>query len=262
MDTILVCGWVRCGNRWIARLLAYYGDRGQEIEFDRLFARDYWKGRLTVLYFGREVTIRISHIPAYGYWENGAWNRLLGKMEDTHIVHVRRDPRDAFVSWYYMLRESGLTLLPGPRTWKAYLRWLPAQVHQPFRLHAESWLGLEKANPPNVSWTSHERMREDRVWELLHLVAAMGIPLDYERARYAASVLEGEPDRPAYVGTGKETDHTEPRGIPGMWRTHFDAEDARLIENHFGDLIERLGYGGDPHWQALLEERAERLEDV
>jgi len=27
---------------------------------------------------------------------------------------------------------------------------------------------------------------------------------------------------------------------------------SRLIEDAYGDLIERLGYGGDEHWTALL----------
>ena len=248
MKHIVVCGWVRCGNRWLARLLAYYADEREEIDPSARFGQDYWKATLPVHYFGKAATIAVSHFPAYGFWEDGAWTCRDSEAQDTYLIHTQRDPRDAFVSWYYVLREGGM-LSPEGQTWKGYLSWLTEQEYCPFRYYVQSWLTLKAASLPNITWVSHEWMREHRAESLLYLVEQMGFPPDEERARYAADILESEPYRASYLQPGVPIE----RGIPGKWKRLFDAEDARLVEDFCGDLIVALGYGGDPNWERLLE---------
>jgi len=247
---IVVCGFPRSGNRWIIRLLAYYaderGDAGAEVR--ARFDRNYWAARIPVHYFGQPAAIEISHIAAQGYWVDDHWNDRRGAPGDTHLVHTWRDPRDVFVSWYYLLRKDSPLLSPGERTWKGYLSWLPRQRDQPFRPYVESWLDLEEKGAPNISWVHHEEMIEDRATGLLRIAEEMGLPADPERAQYAADILEREPHRAPYYAGGPTR-----RGVPGEWKAHFDAQDARMVEDFCGDLIVRLGYGGDQDWERLLE---------
>ncbi len=249
-EWVVVCGWPRNGNRWIARLLLRYGDRREEDDVNEWHWEYYWIVKRRVTYSGREMTVAVSHLTAQTYWCDGSWNWHRGEAGDVHLVHVRRDPRDAFVSRFHFLHRKK-RLSPDRSEWKSYLRWLDDEDPlYPVRDYYESWLALEETNPPNVAWVSHEEMRADRAGGLLRLAAWLGIPLDEERARRAGAALEAQPPRARYDGGEGQT----ARGTPGIWKAHFDAQDARLIEDFCGDLIVRLGYGGDPHWEALLNE--------
>jgi hypothetical protein len=221
MKRVIVCGWVRCGNQWLQRLFQSY--------------------------FGQQLAVEVSHLTVGSHfdsdlrWDDGPY--------DTYFIHTQRDPRDAIVSWYYWLSQGEL-YIPEGITFQEYLSWLIEEHYYPLRTYAESWLKLKALRPANVSWTSHERALADREGELRRFLSEMGHPVDEVRANLSARLLEREPPRPAYPQLASET---EPCGISGKWKTHFDAEDARLIEDYCGDLIVRLGYGGDPDWERLLE---------
>jgi len=229
MKQIIVCGWVRCGNQWLQRLFQCY--------------------------FGWDMEVKRSHLPVANHFDHDIrWDRQPGEICDTYLIHTQRDLRDAFVSWYYLLFTTQ-PRVAGNWTFNEYLLWLTTQRTAPLRNHIESWLKLEPLQPDNVLWTSHERACADRAGELRRMVSEMGYPVDEKRIALAAHILEVEPPRLAYTGQGpvQETKRTEPRGIPGMWKTHFDAKGARIVEDFCGDLIRRLGYGGDPDWERLLE---------
>jgi len=239
MNKIVVTGWVRCGNRWLARLLMSYADNFQN-EADKAFTeRYYWESKISVTYFGRPVEIQVSHLAANAY-------RKIGK--NTYIIHTKRDPRDVFVSWYYLLLQGDEPLPIEKRMWKDYLPWLLEQQHHPYRKYVESWLALKEESPPRFIWTRHEYARDHKVQELLRFMDSMGIEGDLARAERAAKVLEMESDRTAYKIPG-----TSKRGVSGTWKQHFDKEDAQLIEQAFGDLIVKLGYD-DLEWRVLLGE--------
>jgi hypothetical protein len=232
---IIITGWVRCGNRWLARLLMHYAD--DTVENAEVFlARNYWHTKAEVTYFGQSVEIRVSHIGALSYRDID---------DDTYIIHTKRDPRDAFVSWYYTLQRD--RILPmDRRTWKRYLPWLILQRHQlPFHEYTDGWLALEEEDPARFLWTSHEYAKDHKAGELLRFMEGMGIRVSPERAEYAAGILDAEPERGAYKIAGAAE-----RGI-STWRQHFDAQDAWFIEQLYGDLIVRLGYD-DEDWQELV----------
>lgn len=221
---IIVSGWFRCGNKWLARLLGYYLPR---------------------------TSIEVSHFEAGYYWDDFHWDRTASQC-DTCFVHTRRDPRDAFVSWYYLLALSENSVMPAGVTFKEYLTWLLTQEHLPFRRYTEGWLKLLARKPHNMLTTSHERAMADRAGVLRRLVTAMGYSIDEGGIQRAAAQSAGEDGRPRYEGGQWVGERTVARGTAGEWKRHFDAADARLIEDAYGDLIERLGYGGDEHWSALL----------
>jgi hypothetical protein len=228
MRRIIICGWVRCGNQWLQRLFEHY--------------------------FGPEMPVEISHMTVGSHFDvDIRWDREPGEICDTYLVHTRRDLRDAFVSWYYLL-TPGKLYLPAGTTFKEYLAWLTEERYYPLHKYVGSWLKLETLAPANVSWTSHERARDDRKGELIRIVGEMGYPVDEQHADLAAQLLALEPPRAAYTGQvpTQETAKEEPCGVPGMWKTHFDTGDVHMIEDFCGDLIVRLGYGGDPDWERLL----------
>ena len=224
---IRVDGWFRCGNQWLQRLLGYY--------------------------LGDSVVVNAGHMMAGNYWADARWDREPGEVCSTYVIHTQRDPRDAFVSWYYMLRLGKNSVLPRRgMTFREFLTWLPTQEHLDFRSYTEGWLKLLRFEPHNVLATSHEALMANRAGELRRLIQAMGYPVDETRIQAAAQRSAGEPGRATYRDGQWDENEYVPCGRLGEWKRHFDAEDARLIEDAYGDLIERLGYGGDEHWTALL----------
>lgn len=227
---IRVDGWFRCGNQWLQRLLRYY--------------------------LGNSVIVNAGHMMAGNYWVDARWDREPGEVCDTYVIHTQRDPRDAFVSWYYMLQLGKNSALPRRgMTFDEFLAWLPTQKHLDFRSYTEDWLKLLHFEPHNILTTSHEALFADRAGELRRLIEAMGYPVDETRIQAAAARSANESGRATYRDGGWDASQTVPCGTIGEWKRHFDAEDARLIEDAYGDLVERLGYGGDEHWAALLAEK-------
>ena len=96
---VVINGWVRCGNRWLARLLFYYADEAGRGNIEILAQEHYWFGKTQANYFGQPATIRVSHMDAVAYKNIDS---------DAYIIHIKRDPRDVFVSWYYLLLRSDM----------------------------------------------------------------------------------------------------------------------------------------------------------
>ena len=231
MKRILICGWIRSGTRYLSRLLTYYfGYDGN------LFQEKFWFGDAQVRYLGEDIEIRKyghSPRPTYG-------------TEQDHVVHIFRDPRDTFVSWYHFLLDVPNNMWGGG-TWKEYLPWLVGQSFYDFREYAESWLECKEERPPHMSWITHEEIVADRAAAVLRLVSEAGYLPDPSQAEYAAQMSAQEPFRHLYYDGGPPR-----RGTPGEWKHLFDTKDARLIDHYYGDLIEQLGYGTESEWKALL----------
>jgi len=235
---IRVYGWIRSGTRWLLRLLSYYRDEARSLDARRFYEQQYWFSASSGHYHGKDVEIvngGHTPVPPYG-------------SERAYMVHIFRDPRDAFVSWYHFLLSVKNNMWNAEdRSWKAYLSWLVQQQHYDFRKYAEAWLERCEQRPPYMSWVRHEAMFANRSASLLRLLGEMGYRMDTNRAKFAARLSEQEPNRRSYQALQKETR----RGLPGQWRYFYDAEDAQLIDHHYGDLIARLGYGREADWLKL-----------
>ena len=238
MKRVTINGWVRCGNRWLTRLLMCYADKPEE-NYEAFFYQNYWLAKVTPVYFGHPMEIQISHLGAGSYQEID---------DDTYVIHTKRNPQDAFVSWYHMLLQSSV-LRGNERTWKGYLSWLTTQPLHPFREYTEGWLAMEEKSPGGFLWTSHEYAKDNKAEELLRLMKGMDMQEDLQRAEFAASILNADANRPSV------TPGTKRRG-ESVWKYYYDAQDVQFIEHEYGDLISKLGYS-DKDWDILARKESQ-----
>jgi len=235
---IYTVGWPRSGNVHLGHLLS--GALGERSRFISPRSRG---GN------GEDAecpTVCQSHNMAwYGPPGNLFWgNRLVYRnlRDDERLVWIVRDPRDTAISAWQLGKES--RYYPPNYPLLAYLT-----DHFTSRNSSGSPCGwaeftggwMQAAEEmPSIVQVRHEALIADREGELRRILRELGLPED--DAHIAEVVTrKAREKRPAYDGTGAATQPGQPE-----WPNYFGPTEARFLDRYCGDLMERLGYGGEP----------------
>jgi len=195
-----------------------------------------------------EYAVRRVHFPE---------EKFLGRTADHEVVGVIfsvRDPRDVALSaWRYFTYskdQEGLwncvNQLSGVGHDGAPLqpqRWA-GRNRRGWPGYVEDWLGT-----PSIRYEDHLR---DPEGELTRVLEELGFQIPQERIAAAAE---------ANLFHNRKRDSLMFRGKAGMWRFELEPEMVETIEEHCGDIMERLGYTkGDT--MSSVEELRERVEGL
>lgn len=169
-----------------------------------------------------------------------AW-RCLGKSPAIFIV---RDPRDIAVSSAYYWQVDLDTCLTKMTT----AHFVP-EIGCSWNNYVRAWLNAEF---PIV--TSYEALIHNCAGELERILRVAHIPFDGDRLRQAVHRQSLEQRRKWTLSPeGQEFYRGQPRdavhwmkflrkGIVGDWVNHFNQDQKRFAQRHFGELMLELGY--------------------
>lgn len=245
---VYIVGWPRSGNVHLGHLLS--GALGERSRFISPRSRG-GQGENA-----RCPTVCQSHNMA---WQSASGNlfssnRLVYRNlnDDERLVWIVRDPRDTAISAWQLGKES--RFYPPDYPLLSYLadRFTSKNPSGPpcgWREYTEGWLRA-MAEKPSIVQVRHEALLADREGELRRILRELGLSEDDGHIEKIVA-RKAKEKRAAYDGTGAKVK----AGLPGEWRAHFDAAAAQFLDDYCGDLMEQLGYGGEPEWLALLERK-------
>ena len=224
MDTILIAGYPRSGNVWIARLLGDALDR--PIDGGSLAAEGQDRpglGRVMQAHFWPGTERKPLQI-------NGQLR------QDKRPILVVRDPRDVLVSaaayWDWTLEQAFGYMVEGPGPLN-----LPS-----WRTYVEAWL------QERVPIVRYEDFHQDALGELNRLLEKLGDeprkPLEEVVERQSFAVKRAEMDNKGDdypFGRTAQLRHLR-RGSTGEWRTALPSSLARKATTAWLSLLSRLGY--------------------
>lgn len=176
-------------------------------------------------------------------------------------IYCVRDPRDVVISNYEFERasEHGRSLDEFVESSvrgkvNAWGRW---------GTHVSGWLDSPLAESDNLLVVRYEDMRSDAERELSKMVAFLGLSVDPVRIRRAVannsvqSMRQKEDQhfgRSPQEGNGYESGRRVHIGSVGRWQQRLSAEQVDLIEQHAGELMERLGYTRQHEFETAVRE--------
>lgn len=237
LPVIHVVEYPKCGGSWIRNMLqSYLG--GREYLFDRIVSRN------TVIQL----------------------HRLYRRMYCNALV-VLRDPRDAYVSYYYHERRC---ISEGKKL--AIAKYFQHDPKRPLREDFSLYLGAKlthRTEPrfsygefveswvdrPKVCCARYEDFLNDAESEFIRVLKFFGITMNVQRVHDVLSYHSFEAETRRRYGHARkpgqeDSSKFQRKGISGDWRNHFNAESCMLIEEHEGRSMKQLGYVSDPSWVA------------
>jgi len=225
---IFTTGYPRSGNTWMGRLLADVLDSPLQ-EHEKVGNR----------------------LRFYGFSEEGKYviikTHKLGQLPGP-AVYIYRDPRDICVSRHFYFRNPSINhticsmaeLLPDQNKNRPYEKFV-----RTMKEHKEYYTIAVRYE--NLLETPLESLR-DVVHALTGLeLAESRIAETFERQKFDV-ILERFPDPEHFIRKVMR------KGIIGDWKNHFNRDDGRLFQEHFGRLMLDLEYieDGDYTWWEKL----------
>lgn len=163
-------------------------------------------------------------------------------------VYIVRDPRDVAVSLHdYDRPNQGLD-----RFVKSFVLG-KATGHGSWYRNVRSWLDSPLASNGNLLLIKYETMRADTEGSLATVLQFLGATVEPEAIRSAIANnnlqrMRAKEDRARATGVevSGEKIRSKGRGVRngsvGEWRTRLTDAQAKLIEDHAGELLTELGY--------------------
>jgi hypothetical protein len=190
-----------------------------------------------------------KHKQAMQLLPNGG--RLIGTHEQyrkdyQRVIYVARDARDVVSSEYHFL--SALEYFHG--SMDEYIKTFlftcgSAYGYGPWQRHVDSWLDSPLAGTDNMLLVRYEDLRKDPVHWFTQMVDFLGVNVDRGRIAQAVEnnslqkMREKEIKEPVRVSIkGRFVRDGAVRG----WLSKLTPEQVRLIEEHAGGALARLGY--------------------
>jgi hypothetical protein len=170
------------------------------------------------------------------------------RSEYKKAIYIVRDPRDVAISLYeYDTTERNLddfisTFVAGKAT-----------PHGTWRHNVESWLCSPLHASGSLLVVKYESMHDDTEKTLSEILRFLNLPLNPDAIRTAITSnglqrMRAKEDvaRAKGVEVSGERIRTKARGVRkgsvGEWRERLTDAQAKLIEEHAGDLLAELGY--------------------
>ena len=235
LRVVHVLEYPKCGGSWVRNMLQTYFE--SELYFnDRIISP-------------RTIVHRHS---------------LFKKMYSNPVV-LFRDPRDVLVSFYFhekMHQAQGdnmeihryFTFADSKDVKEDIANYLCVKLSKktdPYFQYSDfirSWL-----NRDGVCYTSYEAFRTDPDKELRRVLISLGELYDEEKAlnsieynnfenatlrKYGVSRKSGEEDNQRF----------QRKGIVGDWTNYCNERSCKILDDHFGELLIKLGYEKDRQW--------------
>lgn len=187
-------------------------------------------------------------------------------------VYVVRDGRDVAVStMFYALKnskKSNYDLKYYKKKFPSLFQEAPNQknARQLFRSFVTDW--LKSSAGTRLSWAQHVRQwafnenvivagyedfHSDCFNTLKRVLLALGMKdIDDELLGFTVRKFSFEKQTGRKPGE-IDTQNNKRKGIIGDWKNYFDAETAKIFNQHAGDVLLRLGYETDAEWYKSLK---------
>jgi len=240
MTDILVCGYPRSGNSWLARLLGDVLDAPVTGWVGIRPLCEEGLGR-TGEHIVRQLHLKPAKFAPRRRTIIDAYTLNRNHVGNFKLIHIVRDPRDITVSARFFFDMGSITdtiHMIGSGTdhvevmgsWQEFVgAWLKSGVKH-IRVSYE-----------NLSVSTKDELRTIGNW--------LGIEMDNSRlaaavhrqsfeAKRAQIKVDGD-DRP--YGKKRQLEHLR-KGIVGDWRNYYNTEHIELAEHYFGDLMKKVGY--------------------
>jgi hypothetical protein len=170
--------------------------------------------------------IRKTHYP---YWEQAIPN-LKGKT----VVVTQRDPRDIVVSAMFYRKSPDLD--------KA----IDVMIRSKYVNYLESWLNpVEPLKVAQVIYTRYEDLQFKPVKTL------RGIDRELTGNWQTDDRINQALDRQSFPNMTRQLNndrHFMRKGVVGDWRNHFNRDQAKRFNDHFGEFMIKQGYVEDLEW--------------
>jgi hypothetical protein len=235
-----IASYPRSGNTWLRFVLFDILVSGQESGFD-------------------EVNHIISEVGLHGHSLP-----LLpgeGRLIKTHepyqkeykkAIYLVRDVRDVVLSEFAYQKALGWI----PDNFEAFLQgFLRGEVNpfSPWQQHVPGFMNSPLAKSPNFMLIKFEEMRKNTEATVAQVLDFLGVVVDGQAIRDSIAnnslkkMQEKEQKEPQLAKTAPAPNGTEESrfirsGRDGGWRNRLTEAQVELIEQHCGDVLQRMGY--------------------
>jgi hypothetical protein len=224
MKEVIVNAFPKSGVTWLLHLVC-----------DLLEASQQDVPQMLPLSYGHPVSgewvVRKAHYP---YWEQ-AIPHLKGKT----VVLTQRDPRDVVVSAMFYRKTTDLDEAINVMVKSKYVDYL------------ESWLKpVEPLKVKKLIITRYEWLNHSQAASQLS-----GIIYNLTENWLKDDRIQEAIDRQSFPNMVKQLGgdrHFMRKGVVGDWRNHFNQEQAKRFNAHFGQFMLEQGYVDDLEWWRCL----------
>ncbi|MBT8196102.1 MAG: sulfotransferase domain-containing protein [Bacteroidia bacterium] len=170
----------------------------------------------------------------------------------SRVIYIVRNPFSVSVSYYFHLKKR--FIIPSTMTFSDYLTKFVRGEFDDYGTWAEnagSWTGARNKNKNNFLLIKYADLKSDTMGELRKMIDFIG--LDSSDQKLSQAVKNSSFDEMKRLEKTEQSSHVKLKNtdlsIPIVrsgeldeWKRHFSDEDIKLIENYFGDVMDRLSY--------------------